>query len=118
MVSTHSRPKAAGIANSTGVIGGLFQLTAARRRLDPNVISGGLAASEIYLLEQTGSGGGIRGILGGIFFGFDRMGGIPDGTELYNVDSSDDVWIKFEMDDSSSPQHDFSCLINATAWDM
>ena len=94
------------------------ELARPARGIYPNVISGGLAASEIYLLEQTGSGGGIRGILGGIFFGFDRMGGIPDGTELYNVDSSDDVWIKFEMDDSSSPQHDFSCLINATAWDM
>ena len=88
------------------------------RGIYPNVISGGFSVSEIYLVERSVSGGGIRGILGGIFWGYDQMGAIPDGSKFYNIDGTSDMWLKFEMDDNSGNQNNFSCLINGTAWEI
>lgn len=89
----------------------------------PNVISGGFSASEIYLVEASGSnsGGGIRGILGGVFWSYDSMVSVADGTDFANVDNSNDVWSKFKLDDDlvgSSTNDLYSCLVNATAWEI
>ena len=94
------------------------QIDSSMRGIYPNVISGGFSVSEIYLVERSVSGGGIRGILGGIFWGYDQMGAIPDGSKFYNIDGTSDMWLKFEMDDSSGNQNNFSCLINGTAWEI
>lgn len=84
----------------------------------PDIISGGIQATDIYLEEyltyvSPDKTLHIRGLQPGLMRVRQFLSGITDGSEVPSPNS--DVWLKVSIDDNAGGDSDY--IINATAWE-